>query len=159
MIQKQTIKKFLDELGSKSPTPGGGAVAAVSGAMAASLVEMVCVLTKNGGLKNEASKATKIREKLIKLADDDVSAFDGVMKAYRAKNKVQIKKSLKVAMDVPMKVALLSKDIQKLALIVAKKGNKNAYSDAKSAFHLAKAAEASAMENVKINKKALVALG
>lgn len=159
MIKDKTVEKFLEELGSKSPTPGGGAAAALAGAMAAALVEMVASLTTSGSLRTEAGRTKKLRIKLMKLADDDVAAFDAVMKAYKSKSKPKIKKALKRAMDVPQKVAELSKEIEKLALAAARKGNKNAYSDARSAIYLARASVASAMENVKINKKALVALG
>ncbi len=41
----ETIGKFLDELASDAPTPGGGGAAALSGAMGAALVSMVCNLT------------------------------------------------------------------------------------------------------------------
>ncbi|HEX5692189.1 MAG TPA: cyclodeaminase/cyclohydrolase family protein, partial [Roseiflexaceae bacterium] len=41
----QTLNQFLDNLASKSPTPGGGSIAALSGAMAAGLITMVCDLT------------------------------------------------------------------------------------------------------------------
>lgn len=158
MIAKQTFEKFLEELGSKSPTPGGGAVAAVSGAMAASLVEMVCNLTKKEDLSATAKKARSLKQKFLKLADADVAAFDKVMVAYRSKDKTKIKKTLKGAMAVPQEVADLSKEVEKLAWIAAKRGNKNAYSDARTAIHLARASVASAMENVKINKKALASL-
>jgi formiminotetrahydrofolate cyclodeaminase len=44
-IKDQKVSEFLDNLAAKSPTPGGGAVAALTGAMAASLTEMACNLT------------------------------------------------------------------------------------------------------------------
>ena len=45
MLIERNIKDFLDDLASKSPTPGGGSAAALCGAVAASLVSMVCNLT------------------------------------------------------------------------------------------------------------------
>ena len=44
-IKNQTVQEFLDDLVSKTPAPGGGSVAALMGATAASLVSMVCNLT------------------------------------------------------------------------------------------------------------------
>ena len=41
----ETIGKFLDDLASEAPTPGGGGAAALSGALGAALVSMVCNLT------------------------------------------------------------------------------------------------------------------
>ena len=43
--QGQPVGAWLDELGSAAPAPGGGAVAAMSTATAAALVEMVGNLT------------------------------------------------------------------------------------------------------------------
>ena len=42
---EDTIPGFLDALASERPTPGGGGAAAISGAMGAALVSMVCNLT------------------------------------------------------------------------------------------------------------------
>jgi formiminotetrahydrofolate cyclodeaminase len=59
---------------------------------------------------------------------------------------------------VPQKTKELSSKVEKLAKLVVKKGNKNAYSDAKSALHLAKVAQALADENIKINEKTIANL-
>ena len=51
------IDRFLDMLASPSPTPGGGGIAALAGAMAAGLISMVCHLTigkeKYAGVQQE----------------------------------------------------------------------------------------------------------
>jgi formiminotetrahydrofolate cyclodeaminase len=165
-IKDKKIQDFLEELSSKSPTPGGGAAAAVTGAMAASLVSMVALLTVGkpkyqkveGVMKKVAKEAKKISRDLMALADKDVAAFDRVMRAYKAKKRTSIIRSLKGATTIPLKVIRLSKRVGTLALLVAEKGNKNAFSDAKSALHLANAAAKAADENVRINTKALAKL-
>ena len=45
MLAELTIKEFLEKIASNSPAPGGGSVAALSAALAASLTEMVAKLT------------------------------------------------------------------------------------------------------------------
>lgn len=163
MINTQTLKKFQEELGSKNPTPGGGVMAALAGSFAASLIEMVCNLTidKKGYEKVQKDmlkihkEAVELKKKLSKLAEEDKKAFDKVMKAYKSKNKVAIRKSLKYAIEVPMEVRKLSQQLEKLAFHTSKIGNKNALSDAKTAMYLAHAAGKSALENIKINKVAL----
>jgi formiminotetrahydrofolate cyclodeaminase len=165
-IKDQKISKFLDGVASKSPTPGGGAVAAIAGAMAASLVEMVCALTigKKGyekhtkALEEDLKIAKKDTAVLLELADSDVSAFDSVMAAYKSKDKSKIGSSLKLAMDIPAKVVGYCMEIESIALELTKIGNKNAISDAQTAQALAKAAIAGATANVKINADALAKL-
>jgi formiminotetrahydrofolate cyclodeaminase len=165
-IKNQTIEKFLDSVASKTPTPGGGAVAAVTGAMAASLVEMVCNLTigKKSYPKVQdemikvAERASELSIKLLGLADRDSEAFEKVMEAYKTEDKNKIKAALLVAIEVPEKTAEYSENVRELAEIVAKIGNVNTYSDAMSAEHLAFAGEESALENIEINKKLLHAL-
>ncbi|KKR85777.1 MAG: Formiminotransferase-cyclodeaminase [Candidatus Woesebacteria bacterium GW2011_GWB1_41_10] len=147
------MKDFLEKLAGKNPTPGGGAAAAIAGAMGAALVEMVISLSKNLELKTN-----NLREKLLKLAEEDVVAFDSVMAAYRSKNKEKIMKALLKAIEVPEKTKKLSKEVEKLAKIAARKGNKNALSDAKTALYLAQAAQKGAEANIKINKQSLASL-
>ena len=155
-IKDQNIQDFLEELSSKSPTPGGGAVAALSGAMAASLVEMVLNITKDEQLRTKnLNKGRKLRTELLKLADEDVAAFDEVMAAYKSKSKPRIKKALGYATVVPEKTRTLCEEVERLAGEVVRFGNKNALSDAKTAVLLSRAAQASAEENIKINRQAL----
>lgn len=153
----------MENLSSKSPTPGGGAVAALSGAMAAGLIRMVADLTvgKKGyekvwkESKEIGIKAKKLEKELLALGDKDIAAYNSVMSAFKTKNKTRIRKALQKASDIPAHVAQKSGFVSQLAKEVAKIGNKNALSDAKTAVYLAKAARLSAFENVKINKKAL----
>lgn len=165
-IKNLKIEEFLKELSSSAPTPGGGATAALTGAMAASLVEMVANLTigkrryekVQKEVRQLADKAAKYKVTLLELADDDVKAFNQVMSAYKSKDQRKIKQSLIYATEVPTKVVLMSKGVGALALRIAKVGNKNAYSDARSALHLTQAAIKAAQENIKINKKILAGL-
>jgi len=165
-IRKKRIEEFLNEVASAGPTPGGGAVAALTGAMAAALVEMVSNLSigkkgyekQNQTLMNIRNKAKGMKENLLTLADEDVIAFDEVMKAYKEKDKKRIKAALFKATDIPDKTAKSAKAVRSLAIKVAKLGNKNAHSDALCARHLAEASKKAAFENIKINKKALASL-
>lgn len=166
MIKDKKISKFLEEVSSKSPTPGGGSVAAITAAMSASLVEMVCNLTigkekykkEEKGLKKTREEALELRIKLTNLADEDSRAFDMVIAAYREKNDQKIKKALKEAVRVPTNVKKLARKVKFLAQKVEGSGNQNAISDAKTAKYLAGAAIQSAEENIKINKKTLAGL-
>lgn len=145
----------MEDLASKKPTPGGGAAAAIAGAMAAALVEMVCELTRTPEFQNVRSQGREKRLKLLKLSDRDCEAFDAVMAAYKTKDKKKVKKALLGAIRVPEETKRLAVEIERLAKIAIKKGNKNATSDAKTALYLAQAAQKGAEENIKINQEAI----
>ena len=89
-IKDKSIPVFLDQLASKSPTPGGGSVSALMGAQAAALVSMVCNLTigkeKYAAVENEMIALLKqseaLRERLMGLIAADVDTFNGLMAAY-----------------------------------------------------------------------------
>lgn len=152
VIQKQTIDEFLCDLGDSKPTPGGGAVAAVTGAMASALVAMVARLTKKDPeVMKLALIADDYKGRFLALADDDVVAFDLVMTAYRTHEENQVQAALKKATEVPLATYLLAKKVESLATEMVTKGNKNAISDAKSAVYLSQASQKSALENVEIN--------
>ena len=90
-ILDQHVQQFLDELASSAPTPGGGSVAALTGAMAAGLLTMVCDLTV--GKKTYAEfedEAKTLRERaeagrtaLQRLAQEDIDVFGRLGAAYK----------------------------------------------------------------------------
>ncbi|OGM77366.1 hypothetical protein A2188_00655 [Candidatus Woesebacteria bacterium RIFOXYA1_FULL_43_9] len=156
IIGEQTVNQFLCDLASANPTPGGGSVAALTGAMAASLCAMVARLTKKDSeVMTLAEGADVHRSDLLNLADRDTEAFDKVMVAYRSKDDGQVQFSLKEATQVPLATYLLSKKVEVLAHELVKRGNKNAVSDAKSAVYLSQASQKSDLANVEINLKSI----
>jgi len=166
-LVEMSILEFLDELGSDSPAPGGGSVAALSGALAAALGEMVCNLTigkekyadVEDEIKNILRDCKKIREELIKLVDKDTQAFNEVMKAFKLpkENEEQIEIRRKAIQDafknaalVPFETAKKSFEVLKLAKIIAEKGNKNSITDSGVSALLACSAVKAAIYNVRI---------
>lgn len=161
-IRDQKIKDFLDDLASKKPTPGGGATAALAGAMAAGLVIMVAKLSveKDKGFKEIEEEAEKLKKELLSLADEDCQVFEEVMKAYRLpkeskmqseKRKMRIQEALREAALLPLRTAEKAVEIVRLASFCARRGNQNAISDARVGIELGTAAVYGALENVRIN--------
>ncbi len=168
MLTDQTLTTFLDELASNSPAPGGGSVAALSGALGAALTSMVCNLTigkkKYAEVEKEMNavleKAEDLRGQFTTLIDNDTEAFNKVMEAYglpkdteqqKALRAVAIQGTMKEAALVPLEVMKHVIDALALAGIVAEKGNASSLSDAGvSALMLNAACEAAAL-NVRIN--------
>ena len=91
MMTQHSIDAFLDRLASGDPTPGGGSAAAVMGAAGAALVSMVCNVSigKKGceaaepELRAVLEQSERLRRRLQAMVEDDVSAFDGLMAAYK----------------------------------------------------------------------------
>lgn len=172
MAVTETIQGFLDGLASSAPTPGGGGAAAISGAMGAALLSMVCNLTigkkkyvaVEEELKGILSQSEALRAKLTAMIADDVEAFDAVMAAYslpkatddeRAARLAKIQEVLKVATDVPLACCRACRAVIDLAQAVADKGNLNVISDAGVAVLSAHAGLRSAALNVYVNAKGL----
>ncbi len=167
-IKDSTIQKFLDNLASAAPTPGGGSAAAIMGATGAALVAMVCNLTI--GKKNYAAvesdmrrilgEAETLRQKLTGMIEADVDAFDQVMAGYgmpkdndaqKTARSEAIQAALKNAATVCLACAQTCADVVALTRETAEKGNLNVVSDAGVAVLAAHAGLKSAALNVYIN--------
>src|SRR5580658_5804532 len=91
MITQSSVEKFLDDLASGLPTPGGGSAAAIMGAMGAALVSMVCNVTigKKGyeaveaEMKAVLQESERVRRRLTDMVAEDIAAFDSIMAAYK----------------------------------------------------------------------------
>jgi glutamate formiminotransferase/formiminotetrahydrofolate cyclodeaminase len=164
----KSLQEYFNDLSSSSPTPGGGNVAALCGALSASLGTMVCNLTigkkKYADVENEMlgikAKLEAYQKEFFTLAEKDNKAFDKVMEAFKLPKETDSDKELRSkkieeatigAADVPILVIKLCKDILIPLKIVAEKGNKNSLSDAGVAVSVLKAAVQSAYLNVLIN--------
>ena len=163
-----TCEKFLEELASKQPTPGGGAASALCGATAAALTAMLGNLTagKAGSEANDKMAleiiiaADKLRLELAQLADDDAAVFNKFMEAYKMPKATDTEKAMRTAAigqaasaaaEVPMQIADKSLEVLKLARKLIVFGNPNAISDGTVSALMARAALRSALYNVKIN--------
>ena len=172
MITDSTIEKFLDELASAAPTPGGGSAAAIMGAMGAALVAMVCNLTigKKGYEQHDAEMRDVLaqcearRQRLTAMVAEDVAAFDSLMAAYKlpkasddekAARSAAIQSALQRATQVPLDCAKECAEVVRLSGRAAEVGNQNVISDAGVGVLAAWAALRSAVLNVNINAPSL----
>lgn len=159
---------FLDELASNSPAPGGGSVAALSGALGAALSSMVCNLTRGkqgyesvqDEIRGIYEKSENLRKDLTDLIDKDTEAFTEVMKALKLPKDTEEQKDLrrdamqaafKHAAEIPLETARKCTQILDVARIVAEKGNKNSVSDAAVSALMAQTGLQAAILNVRIN--------
>lgn len=167
-MKEQSLQSFLDLLASNTPTPGGGGVAALNGAMGAALVSMVCNLTigkkKYAAVEAEMQEILQqseaLRAQLADMVAKDVAVFNKVMAAYGLPRQTDtdkqvrsdaIQAALKGATLVPLETARACAKVIALTKPVAERGNINAASDAGSAAQAALAGMNSAALNVYIN--------
>jgi formiminotetrahydrofolate cyclodeaminase len=164
----QTLQAFLDNLASDAPAPGGGGAAAAVGAMGAALVSMVCNLTvgrdKFAAVEDQMeeilSKSEELRDKLTKMMQEDVEAFNAVMAAFRlpkatpeekAIRREAIQNAAKTAALVPLSTAQACAEVIELTQPAAEMGNPNVLSDAGVAALCAQTGLKGAALNVLIN--------
>lgn len=163
-----SIQSFFESLAASTPTPGGGSVAALSGALAASLILMVCNLTidKKKATHHELSKikeeTTRLRSELLAAVDKDIAAYEAVVACYqlprktesdKAKRTEALQAALVQAVEIPYDIASACSRLLELCQPLTKIGNPNAISDIAVAAYLADAAVQSALCNVEINCK------
>ncbi len=158
-LTEQSIDGLLNAIAAKDPTPGGGSVAAFTGAVAACLSSMVCAVTAgksdNPALERIAAASTELRERLLVLAEEDGEAFKKVMTAYRLPKddhrRRVIDKALAGAAEVPLKTAQTCIDLLAHLDELVQVGSRSAVSDIGVAALLAQAAIDGALLNVMIN--------
>ena len=168
MFDSMNITEFLDRTASSSPVPGGGSIAALAGAAAASLTAMVANLTigrkefadQQKEMKAISAQAGALQEQLIKAISADARAYEAVLTAYKMSKKSdrdkearrqKIEAALKKAALVPLDVARAGVQIINIAEIVVKRGNANAATDGLVAVMMARTAVLGAICNVEIN--------
>ena len=95
-LVKMNLREFCNETLSDSPAPGGGSVAALMGALGASLGGMVANLSagKRGWeeklqfFSEWAVKAQQLKDELLFLVDEDTAAFNKVMAAFASAERI-----------------------------------------------------------------------
>jgi formiminotetrahydrofolate cyclodeaminase len=134
MLQELTIEGFLGELAARKPTPGGGSVAALSGALAAGLIAMAAAFSQN---EESVEQARTLMNTLAELVDRDAQAFAS--------------RDLKEATQVPLQTAKHSYAVLKLASSLLEVCNPKVITDVGVAAKMAEAAVKGAMLNVEVN--------
>ncbi|HEY3652591.1 MAG TPA: cyclodeaminase/cyclohydrolase family protein [Streptosporangiaceae bacterium] len=154
----EPVRGFLDQLAARTPTPGGGGAAAVTGAMAAGLVAMAARFsaTRFPDAGELADQADELRRRLAQLADMDARAYAAVLEALRipretSQRKVQRQEALLAAALVPLEIAGIGARVAVMAAGLAEAGNPNLRGDAVTGAVLAAASARSAACLVDIN--------
>ena len=172
MMKNEKIKDFIEDLGSKSPAPGGGAAAGLVGAVGVALTSMVYSLTigkKSYEVLDEEHKelmnknfenAKKIYDEMMDFMNKDEEAFTSLMDCYKLPKENEEEKKIRSekikeytigAMMVPLELSRKAVDFFENIKFSIKYGNKNLISDGVvSAIMINSCIEAS-LVNVEVN--------
>jgi formiminotetrahydrofolate cyclodeaminase len=168
VLKDLSIVAYLARTASGDPVPGGGSSAALNGALAAALTEMVANLTigrkgfepVDSEMRAVAEKAAGLRSKLTADVDRDSDSYAQVLKAFQMPKTTRAEKAergravqdaFKQAALVPLGVARDAVAIMDLGRAVISKGNPNAASDGAAGVLAARMAARAAVYNVRIN--------
>jgi formiminotetrahydrofolate cyclodeaminase len=146
LLTELSIRDYTAKLASKEPAPGGGSAAALSGVLAASLMEMVLNLTL--GREEFAQYEKQLSEKQIiltglhrsldELVDRDAAAFNSVMAAFKLPKGTEEEKTArsaaiqtgyKEAAEIPMETARACLEVLEVGKTLLGKINAHAVSD------------------------------
>lgn len=167
-----TVEEFLASVAAATPTPGGGSVSALVGALSVALSRMVAGLAvgRKGyedvqhDLARLEARAVPIQERLEALVDEDAAAYEQVLRAMRMAKTTDSERAARVgamqaayreAAKVPLETVERCAESLELAREVAEKGNRGASTDCGVAILLAEAAIRGASLNVRVNLGAL----
>ena len=167
-VKDATVEQFLAAVAAPTPTPGGGSVSALAGALSTALSRMVAGLArgKTGyeGVESELeqieTRGKVIQARLEALIDEDARAYEAVIAAMRMPKSSEREKAARVkamqaayrkATEVPLETMERCVEALELAEASVKKGNRSATTDAAVAILLAEAAIRGASLNCAVN--------
>ncbi|MGC2288322.1 MAG: glutamate formimidoyltransferase [Thermoplasmata archaeon] len=164
-LQHLTVQDFLGRVAARTPTPGGGSVAAIAGSMGAALGEMVVAYSTRAKQTPSARLAALTKELIegrgtfLELANADTEAYEAVLTAGRARKgrpddpaaQRAYLDALRHAAEVPLDTARLARRLQNQLEARREETNATLGSDLVSGLTLLRAAADSALANVSIN--------
>ncbi len=167
-LLKMNLRQFCNETLSDSPAPGGGSVAALMGALGASLGGMVANLSagkrgwddKLNYFSDWAVKAQELKDELLFLVDEDTAAFNKVMAAFalpkdsaeeKTARSAAIQLATKYAAEIPLRAMEAALKSYEIFAEMAEKGNPASISDVAVGLLALRACVDGAAMNVRIN--------
>jgi glutamate formiminotransferase/formiminotetrahydrofolate cyclodeaminase len=141
-----TVRDFVKEVGSRSPAPGGGSVAALVAALGAALGTMVGWLTygkrkfedKDAAMRRLIPPLHAAGQALVPLVDEDTRAFDDYMRALglpkgtpeeAAERRRAVQAALRQTVEVPLAVMRAADGAWDALVEMADHGNPASRSD------------------------------
>ncbi len=164
-IEKATVSEFLEAVAARQPTPGGGAVAALTAGLGAALGEMVLRYragkpsgdaAQEAAIQQALATLNRVRARALPLADEDAEAFGRLSALWKLapgdpRRSGELPGAVAAAIDAPRRV--MDASLEALAALhgVRQNAGRGLRSDLAIAAILAQAAAEAAAWNVRIN--------
>lgn len=145
--------RLPDVLAEAGPGPAGGSAAAIATSMASGLVRLVARVSDDWEeAPGIAAQAAALGDRALLLADEDHRAYAHALEQLRApKRDAALGKALRLAAEVPLRIAETAADVAALAALAARDGAPSVRGDAWAAATLAEAAGVAAAQLVRVN--------
>ncbi|HEY0417157.1 MAG TPA: cyclodeaminase/cyclohydrolase family protein [Gaiellaceae bacterium] len=140
-LSERSVGEFLAALGERTPTPASGAATALTGALAAALVELA---GRFAGDERAVVRAKALWSRLAELADEDAAAYEAFMADRTDATRAGI-------IAVPEEIAACADEIAEIADHVRGQLRSSVVGDAEAAAELARAAARVARRLAELN--------
>jgi methenyltetrahydrofolate cyclohydrolase len=159
-FQDLTVQELCESVAAQTSAPGGGSVAAIVTAFAASLTAMAARFATEHWEEapGAVAQAEALRARVLPLAEEDARAYESFLLARRMSKDFDpqvrdaaIGEALSRAADVPLAIAAAALDVASLAAELVERGNPNIRGDAATAALLSEAAVRATANLVEIN--------
>jgi formiminotetrahydrofolate cyclodeaminase len=159
-FSSQTVEELCQTVAAETSAPGGGSVAAIVTAFAASLTAMAARFATEQweDAAGAVAQAEALRARVLPLAEEDANAYENFLVARRMSEEVDadirdaaVGDALSRAADVPLAIAEAALDVASLAAELVEHGNPNLRGDAATAALLAEAAVRATANLVEVN--------
>lgn len=156
--------QFLEQIGSKTPIPGGGVVACSAAAMAAALAQMVVayslgkkhLIEHQGQLEQAGRRLENAQRLFLQLAEEDAQAYAIVNELGRlpesdARRQREYEPAVQACIQIPQATMAACCDLLRLCEELAPITNRHLHSDLAIAALLADGATRSSIWNIRVN--------
>ena len=143
-LLKSSVRQLLDDVGARTPAPGGGTVTGIVTALAGALATM-CARFADGPWVSASERAGELQIRAASLAEADPIVYAAYVRARRERlDTATVSAALDEAIRVPLEMAEVAAELVQIASELARSGNPRLRGDAMTAMFLAAAATRSA---------------
>ena len=152
-----TIKEYLNKLADRTPAPGGGSAAALTGALGSALLAMAAkyVLRRAEGSPHGEAVGVSTARRLMTLMCEDEKAYYRLAREIKKRRPKKILRLYKGAINVPLEICRLTAQSASKCAQICGYCKTSIMSDIVEAVILCEAAFFAAKLNIKINLRSI----